>query len=205
MQHKKQQFLHSQQRVGERLRWLRENNRQSLEAFGAAIGYDKSYLSRLESGRSGNPSAKFVEALCSRYLVSREWLLSGSGDPFRQIPVANATEPLQVNSVYEQLFSQLSAGSKPKIESLMKSLCIVECVQLLIREMPDAQRLQKYQEVVESPSITPGAQVFWLLALTKAMSGIRLTPFGLSLIGAPGNRTRLQGKRGRKTPRKDRC
>jgi hypothetical protein len=62
--------------------------------------------------------------------------------------------------------------------------------------MPDAQRLQKYQEVVESSSITPGAQVFWLLALTKAMSGIRLTPFGLSAVEAarkqPARRKRAQ-------------
>lgn len=183
MQEKSNKLLQRQQTVGERLRWLREEQRKTLEAFGAEIGYDKSYLSRLERGRSGEPSLKFIDALCSKHSVSREWLLSGTGEPFIEA-VANATEPLAVSSVEEQLLSQLSAGSRPQIESLMKSLCIVQGVQLLIREMPDAQRLQKYQEVVDSPAITPGAQVFWLLALTKAMRGIQLTPFGLSLVEA---------------------
>ena len=174
MQHQNQKLLHSQQTIGERLRWLRESNRKSLEAFGAEIGYDKSYLSRLESGQSGNPSAKFLDALCSKHLVSREWLLSGSGEPFQWGVIANATEPAEVDSLesgWEQVFSQLPAGSKPVMESMVKTFCLVEGVRLLLREMPADQRLQKYQEVVESPSITPAAQVFWLLVLTKAMIG----------------------------------
>lgn len=193
MQQKNQQILHKQQPVGERLRWLRENNRQSLEAFGAAIGYDKSYLSRLERGHSRTPSLKFVDALCSKYPISREWLLSGSGEPFLEA-VANATQSLPASSVEEQILSRLSVGSRPQLESLMKSLCIVEGVRLLILEMSDAQRLQKYQEVVDSPAITPGAQVFWLLALTKAMRGIQLTPFGISVVEAARKQPARQKK-----------
>ena len=187
MQDKKQQILHRQHTVGERLRWLRDNNRKSLEAFGASIGYDKSYLSRLEGGRSGNPSQKFIDAICSKHLVSREWLLSGSGEPFQQDAIANATEPTKASCLedrWQQVFSQQPADAKPEMESLMKTLCLVEGVQLLVREMPADQRLQKYQEVVDSPAITPVAQMFWLLVLTKAMRGVRLTPFGLSLVEA---------------------
>ena len=205
MQQKNQQILHSQQTIGERLRWLRESNRKSLEAFGAEIGYDKSYLSRLESGRSGNPSAKFLDALCSKLLVSREWLLRGYGDPFLEGAVENVAEPLQVDSVEEKLLSQLSVASRPMIESVMKSLCIVQGVHLLIREMSNAQRLKKYREVMENTTITPGAQVFWLLALTKAISGIQPTPFGLALIRAGRDHTRPQDKRATRAPYKNKC
>jgi len=67
---------------GDRLHWLRTFKGFTLEEFGNQLGCHKSYLSRLESGGVEAPSEKFINRLCGLIRVDREWLLSGTGDPF---------------------------------------------------------------------------------------------------------------------------
>src|SRR5260370_42190154 len=64
-----------------RLRWLREGLGLTLTAFSAQIGYNKSYLSRLESGDSANPTERFIEAVCGKFMIFRDWLTAGKGAP----------------------------------------------------------------------------------------------------------------------------
>jgi transcriptional regulator with XRE-family HTH domain len=57
-----------------RLRELRYKHSLTLQQVAERIGYDKSYLSRLERGESCNPSWGFVEKLCQQFGVNRDWL-----------------------------------------------------------------------------------------------------------------------------------
>ena len=65
---------------GKRIRQLRDRLGLSAPKFAAQIGFDRSYIFRLESGAASNPSLKFIEAVIEKFGVDREWLFSGVGD-----------------------------------------------------------------------------------------------------------------------------
>lgn len=67
---------------GSRLRWVREQYDLTLEQFGEQIGVGRSYVSKLENGKSKNASEWFIESACSQLHLQREWLLTGKGEPF---------------------------------------------------------------------------------------------------------------------------
>ena len=156
-------LLHTQPTLAQRLRWLRENVGQSIEAFGVEIGFDKSYLSRLERGESENPSVRFIDAVCSKYPVSREWLTQGKGDPLPTDAVANATRAVD----WAKISSHMSLAAKT-MESVEGELSTIEVLRLIMRDMPTKERLKKSLEVMEHPSIQPGAKPLWIKALLKA-------------------------------------
>jgi transcriptional regulator with XRE-family HTH domain len=59
---------------GQKLKALRLAHRLSLSQFGAMIGYDRSYVYRLEHGESRNPSREFTEKVALRFGVPIGWL-----------------------------------------------------------------------------------------------------------------------------------
>lgn len=65
-----------------RLRWLRESLGLSLAEFAQRIGYDTSYISKLESASRINPSMKFMESVVVTFCVRRDWLFHGLEIPF---------------------------------------------------------------------------------------------------------------------------
>src|ERR1035437_1957694 len=136
-------ILHTQQTLAERLRWLRDNVGQSMEAFGAEIGFDKSYLSRLERGESGSPSARFIDAVCSKYPISRQWLLEGKGDPMPKGAVEDATKAVD----WAKISSHMSLAAKT-MESVEGELSTVEVLRLIMRDMPVRERIKKSLEVM---------------------------------------------------------
>ena len=156
-------ILHKQQTLAERLRWLRENVGQSMEAFGAEIGFDKSYLSRLERGESESPSSRFIDAVCSKYPISREWLEQGTGDPIPNGAVENATKAVD----WAKISSHMSLAAKT-MESVEGELSTVEVLRLIMRDMSPRERIKKSLEIMQSPSIQPGAKPLWLKAVLKA-------------------------------------
>jgi transcriptional regulator with XRE-family HTH domain len=66
----------------ERLRWLREEQDASGEAFGKSMGYSKAHISKLESGFQDKPTLEFLDALERVHRVNRTWLVEGKGSPF---------------------------------------------------------------------------------------------------------------------------
>jgi transcriptional regulator with XRE-family HTH domain len=147
--------LQNKDAFGERLRWLRQTMDLSMEDFGAIIGYDKSYLSRLESGKAQSPSAKFIEAICSKYFISREWLVQGEGKllPAELLENARAHRPSWAAKAMEAAEDELST---------------VEVLRLIIRDMSTLERVTKCVEILEHPAIKPGAKSVWLKALLRA-------------------------------------
>lgn len=69
--------------VGERLRYLRKCPEVNLplEKFGERIGFKKSSISTIETGRQELSSPMF-RAICREFNVREAWLLHGTGDMF---------------------------------------------------------------------------------------------------------------------------
>lgn len=77
---------------GERLRWIRKRVRcETLAEMGTLIGCTPSYLSKLETRRSTNPTEALISAICQRCGLARGWLVQGEGEPFTQAPIDAAT------------------------------------------------------------------------------------------------------------------
>jgi transcriptional regulator with XRE-family HTH domain len=65
---------------GKRIRQLRKRFGLSVPKFAAQLGFDRSYVFRLENGDADNPSLKFIESVVQKFGVDREWLIGGVGD-----------------------------------------------------------------------------------------------------------------------------
>ena len=65
---------------GKRICQLREKFGLSAPKFAALVGFDRSYVFRLENGEADNPSLKFIESIVEKFGVDREWLIGGVGD-----------------------------------------------------------------------------------------------------------------------------
>jgi transcriptional regulator with XRE-family HTH domain len=83
---------HNADHLGERLRWIRRQYRLTLEAMARRLGITRSYLSKLETGSSDNPSQPLMSMICQTYGVSREWLVNGRGQPFEAEYLNRAAE-----------------------------------------------------------------------------------------------------------------
>jgi len=69
--------------LGERIRVVRQHYRETQEEFGQKIGISGNRVSELENGKGGT-GAGVVQALCSAFSVSHQWLLSGMGEMLDQ-------------------------------------------------------------------------------------------------------------------------
>ena len=147
--------------LGERLRWVREGMGLSLEAFGAAIGYDKSYLSRLESGKTANPSADFIESVCNKFMVLRDWLLAGKGQPVMQDAIVRVSSEVDGSSLVPRVGMAIGMESE---------LGTVQVVRLLMKDLPPPERLKKGTELMGDPSITAVAKQYWATVFLRAYS-----------------------------------
>lgn len=73
--------LHAGKSFGERLRKLRKERIWTLAQLAERLDCDVSYVSRLETGNSRNPSADFVRRAAAVLGVNEQWLELGIGDP----------------------------------------------------------------------------------------------------------------------------
>lgn len=65
--------------IGSRIRHLRFVRDMTQKEFAASVGIVQGFLSSVESGKK-QPSDTLLIALCHRYGVRAEWLLSGKGE-----------------------------------------------------------------------------------------------------------------------------
>jgi transcriptional regulator with XRE-family HTH domain len=64
-----------------RLKRLRAEKSWTLQRLAAKLGCDRSYLSRLETGKAKNPSADFLRRAAAVLGVNEQWLELGVGTP----------------------------------------------------------------------------------------------------------------------------
>ncbi len=147
--------------LGERLRWVREGMGLTLEAFGAAIGYDKSYLSRLESGKTANPSADLIVSVCNKFMVLEEWLLSGKGQPVMEDAIVRVSSEVDGSNLVPRVRMAINMESE---------LGTVQVIRLLMKDLPPPERLKKGTELMGDPSITDVAKQYWATVFLRAYS-----------------------------------
>ena len=70
----------------ERIKALRENLHKSQTAFGDDIGVSRDVINNFERTKKPvEPSQLVIERICEVYNVNREWLMSGSGEMFKDL------------------------------------------------------------------------------------------------------------------------
>ena len=66
--------------IGKRIKLIRNENKMTLEKFGAYLKISPQSVSKLERGVS-NPSDQTVFLLCQKFHINEEWLRTGEGEP----------------------------------------------------------------------------------------------------------------------------
>lgn len=70
---------------GERVREIRKALSLTLDKFGAKLGVGKTAISKIEKGEN-NLTDQMVKAICREFNVNYEWLTTGDGEMFSELP-----------------------------------------------------------------------------------------------------------------------
>lgn len=70
---------------GERVKEIRRSLKLTLEKFGERLGVGKTAISKIEKGEN-NLSFQMMKAICNEYRVNYEYLESGTGEMFSDVP-----------------------------------------------------------------------------------------------------------------------
>ena len=71
--------------MNQRIRQIREALGMSQESFAESIGLQRNSLSLIENEKR-NPSERTINDICARHGISKEWLVSGTGEMFSGTP-----------------------------------------------------------------------------------------------------------------------
>lgn len=69
----------------ERLKELRKSLKMTQEQFADNLKLSRNYIAQIELG-SKNPSDRTVSDICRVYHVSEDWLRTGEGDMYAELP-----------------------------------------------------------------------------------------------------------------------
>jgi len=148
--------LPGKQSLADRLKWVRSRQGLTLQAFADQVLYDKSYISRLESGSSLNPSARFLTAVASRFGVSFAWLESGLGTAKAE-PEAAAPQ------------SKLPEEETDFLNEFLERFEAVEFLRILAGHSSMPQLLKASTELMGPGKLRPENATLWTIALTRAL------------------------------------
>lgn len=70
---------------GERVKEVRKSLKMTLEEFGSKVGVAKQTISRIENGIN-NLTDQMAKSICREYNVNYDWLVSGEGEMFSDLP-----------------------------------------------------------------------------------------------------------------------
>lgn len=79
--------------MNNRVRQIRKNLNLTMEKFGERLGVTRTAISNIESGNRGVTEQMF-KAICREFNVSEEYLRTGEGEMFRQLPEEEETADL---------------------------------------------------------------------------------------------------------------
>jgi transcriptional regulator with XRE-family HTH domain len=85
---------------GERFRAVRRALGVSQRDFAAGIYLSHSFYAKIETG-TRNPNERVYELISSKYKVSKDWLITGRGEMFRENPPD--TELIQITDIIREL------------------------------------------------------------------------------------------------------
>ena len=119
---------------GKRLRILRTERNWSLQQLAERLDCDRSYLSRLETGKATNPSTDFLRRAAAILGVNEEWLELGVGNP-KASPVGRE---LKENTQFLTAFS------------------------MIVEQMTLQQILRSVDNLTRSSAVSDKSKMFWL-------------------------------------------
>lgn len=71
------------QNIMERIKWIREDQKLSLRKFADTLGVSKSVTDNIIYQRVEKVNDLYINLICDKFNVNREWLLDGEGEPYR--------------------------------------------------------------------------------------------------------------------------
>lgn len=69
---------------------LKEKESGNKKKFADKVKIAPSYISMIDKDRTMVPSARILDKIASSYHANRDWLETGSGDPFIPVPLGEA-------------------------------------------------------------------------------------------------------------------
>lgn len=97
--------------LGERMKEIRRNAGIKQAEFGALFGVKEGTVTSWETGLR-NPSNAILSAICEKFSVNREWLLTGEGEMLRQ---------LSEDEELELIFDQIHMSTDPTIRAIIRA------------------------------------------------------------------------------------
>jgi len=70
--------------IGERLKWLRKDQKLTQQEFADRIGTPRANVGSYET-RARTPSEAMISLICSKFAVNETWLRTGEGEPYIQL------------------------------------------------------------------------------------------------------------------------
>ena len=114
----------------DRIKELRKTLGLTLEEFGKRLGVTKAAISRLENGVNSVTDQMFT-SICREFNVNEEWLRSGEGEMFVQVPEEDqyskaAASLLKEDDVFAmeaiKLYHSLSAEQRIAVKNFILQL-----------------------------------------------------------------------------------
>jgi transcriptional regulator with XRE-family HTH domain len=92
----------------DRLKRLRAERSSTLQQLSTKLGCDRSYLSRLETGKAKNPSVDFLRRAAAVLGVNEQWLELGVGTPHLSPVGSELEENTQFLTAFTVLAEQMT-------------------------------------------------------------------------------------------------
>lgn len=184
---------------GERLASVRRYLGLTMADFAGRLGYNKSYISRLERGISKRPSPKFIQSVCTTWLVSRGWMETGDGDPFLEETLA---------ALFPEDGSKLNRDKGRylvwRVDALLNRIGAHEVLPLILRDIKEARIVDLITQVQAAPNLSALARAAWCRLLARCatmrkedaskgfvplreLGAVKSSQHELTSVGADGN------------------
>lgn len=154
--------MHESETVVARLRWLREFKELSLQEFASRIDCDPGYLSKLENGKAGSPSERFIAGVAVIFWVNAEWLRTGKGDKF-----VGAITDTRTRKALPQWSEKRLQRVFAILDELPDALAIDAVLGFLFREESLEGFQAVWREVMALPDLPAPARLFWNVAYMR--------------------------------------
>lgn len=112
---------------GERVKEIRRSLKLTLEKFGERLGVGKTAISKIEKGEN-NLSSQMMKAICNEYRVNFEYLESGIGEMFSDVPQTVVDELCEQYDLDEfdrimiQEYLKLDESSRNVLKAYIRSI-----------------------------------------------------------------------------------
>lgn len=113
---------------GERVKEIRRSLKLTLEKFGERLGVGKTAISKIEKGEN-NLSSQMMKAICNEYRVNYEYLESGVGEMFSDVPQTVVDELCEqydlddFDRIMLQEYLKLDESSRNVLKTYIRKIC----------------------------------------------------------------------------------